>query len=77
MEQKFEWHKFTKKTMPKDEGCYQILVCRDYGNDPFFVIVAVDIGDYTYCNYDGIHTFEPERSDRWTYLQFPEGAKQA
>lgn len=69
-----EWNKFTKKTMPRDGEAYQILVCRDFGHDPFFTIVVVDCGMYTHNNYKGITEFIPERRDRWSYLPFPEGA---
>ena len=69
-----EWHKFTKKDMPRDGEAYQILVLRDYGNCPFFVVVTVDCGMYTYNDWQGIHDFKPERRDRWSYIPYPEGA---
>lgn len=71
--QNLEWHRFTKRNMPQPER--QILVCRDYGHDPFFVIVSV-IGEdmLSYNKYDGIHEFEIESRDRWTYIPYPEGA---
>lgn len=66
------WHKFTKNTMP--EGECRILVCRDYGHNPFFVTVTVCIEDMTYCAFDGIRDFVPEPRDRWTYIPLPKGA---
>lgn len=72
MSVELEWNKFMKKTMPENER--QILVCRDYGHDPFFVIVNVCIDEMTYCSYDGIRDFAPEARDRWSYIPFPKGA---
>ena len=63
------WHKFIKKYEPEDGQ--QIIVCRDFGYDPFFVLVTVDCGEYTMNTMDGITEFIPNRRDRWAYVPMP------
>lgn len=65
-----EWHKFTKKTKPEDDR--QIIVCREFGHEPFCVVVHVYHGRYSTCNYHGLAEFIPEFRDRWAYIPMPE-----
>lgn len=71
---RLEWHKFTKKSMPI--ACNEkILVLRDYGHDPFFVLAYVhdDESIFMYSS-EGMKELHPETRDRWTYIPYPEGA---
>ena len=71
---RLEWHKFTKKSMPI--ACNEkILLLRDYGHDPFFMMAHVqDDGCIYMYTQDGMKELHPESRDLWTYIPYPEGA---
>ena len=65
-----EWHKFSEE---KPIGDCRILVCRDFGHDPFCITVSVhEGGNMFYYDYRGIKQFVKETRDRWTYIPMPE-----